>query len=186
MNLTFKAFDLPTDRERLILFLKSDGWPFHVNSSLSEHKILKMLEERLFDGTNHESFWILDGKTVAGFLRIYDLDDVDDGYPLFDLRISSQHRGRGLGKSAVSWLTQYLFKKHIKLEKIVGTTRADNLAMRKTFALCGYVKEGHYRNDWGAADGRHYDTVKYAVLREDWVSGARTPVRWNDQPSIDS
>ena len=182
MNVFFKKIILPADQDRLVAFLANEEWPFHVNSHLSHEKILGMIAEGTFSGSNHESFWILDeGEREVGFVRLFDLEDVDDGYPLFDLRIRAAYRGRGLGKVSVKWLTKYLFEKYPQLERIVGTTRADNLAMRRTFCSCGYVKEGHFRKDWSSSDGKRFDTVKYGILREDWISGAITPVPWNDE-----
>ncbi|MFS4103262.1 hypothetical protein [Streptomyces sp. PD-S100-1] len=35
--------------------------------------------------------------------------DLWDATPLFDLRIRSGHRGRGLGRQALTWLTRYVF-----------------------------------------------------------------------------
>lgn len=116
-----------------------------------------------------------------GFIRLFDLDEIDDGYPLFDLRFRSICRSRGLGKTAVKWLTKYLFDKHPNLDRIIGTTRADNAAMRKIFLQCGFIKEGHYRKDWMSSTGEKFDTVKYGILRDDWLSGKSTPVNWNDE-----
>lgn len=182
MKISYEPLSLPRDQDRLVNFLTTEEWPFHVNSRLTEEKIFKMIDEKTFDGSNHECFWILDeSKTELGFIRLFDLDDVDDGYPLFDLRIRAVYRGQGLGKSAVQWLTKYLFEKHSELERIVGTTRVDNQAMRKTFRTCGYVKEGHYRKDWSTSNGDLFDTVKYGILREDWETGTTTPVNWDDE-----
>lgn len=183
MEKSFEPVSFPNDKDRLVNFLTSEEWPFHVNNRLSKEKVCGMIEEGTFDGSNHESFWILDEhKKEIGFIRLFDLEDVEDGYPLFDLRIRAKYRGRGLGKAAVQWLTRYLFEKHPKLERIVGTTRVDNSAMRRTFRSSGYVKEGHYRKDWSSSDGSSFDTVKYGILREDWLSGTTTAVRWNDEP----
>ena len=96
---------------------------------------------------------------MPGFIRLFDLDDVDDDYPLFDLRIRAAYRGRGLGKCAVQWLMKYLFERYPQLDRIVGTTRVDNSSMRKTFRFCGYVKEGHFRKDWSTSNGDCFDTV---------------------------
>jgi len=182
MELNFHPITFPCDRERLIQFLTSEEWPFHVNFRLDSTKVQEMFEEGLFDGTNHESHWILDatGREV-GFIRLFDLDDVDDGYPLFDLRVRSKYRGQGVGHAAVVWLTKYLFEKYPNLDRIVGTTRADNEAMRKVFRSCHFAKEGHYRKDWSAANGKAFDTVKYGLLREDWKTKKVTPVNWNDE-----
>ena len=102
-------------------------------------------------------------------------------YPLFDLRIRGSERGNGLGKEALNWLTKYMFTKWPNLDRIAGTTRVDNSPMRMTFSACVYVKEGHYRKDWGSSTGASYDTVKYGILREDWETGRTTPVNWNDE-----
>lgn len=117
----------------------------------------------------------------VGLIRLYDLDDVDDGYPLFDLRIRATYRGQGIGKQAVQWLTRYLFETWPQLERIAGTTRHDNQAMWQVFRHCGYAKEGHFRQDWNGSDGKQYDTIQYAILREDWVNQTITPVLWPDE-----
>lgn len=182
MQITFEPLELPDDQDRLIAFMTSEEWPFHVNSRPDREKVVGMIGEGVFNGPNHESFWILDeAKEAIGYVRLFDLEDVDDGFPLFDLRIRAAYRDRGLGKTAVRWLTKYLFDKHSVLERIVGTTRADNHAMRKIFRSCGYVKEGHYRKDWSSSTGNRYDTVIYGILREDWASGTITTVPWNDE-----
>ncbi len=172
---------LPRDQDRLINFLVSDTWPFHVNNHLTTNKVTELIQAGSFDGSNHESFFILnEEEKEIGFIRLFDLDDVDDGYPMFDLRIHSKYRGQGFGKFAVQWLTKYLFSKHPNLERIAGTTRADNTSMRKIFKASGYVKEGHYRKDWTVVNGESLDTVKYSILREDWSSGSTTKVNWHD------
>ena len=182
MNLSYEPVNLPEQRDRLVTFLSGEEWPFHVNLRLSREKVLAMIDQGTFDRSNHKSFWILgDSVTEIGFIRLIDLDDVDDGYPLFDLRIKNAYRGRGFGTAAVVWLTNYLFECYPQLDRIAGTTRADNLAMRKTFLKCGYVKEGHSRKDWSDSSGRKYDSTKFAMIREDWESGSSTPVNWNDE-----
>lgn len=179
----FEPIFLENDQNKLIEFLSREEWPFHVNRHLSSEKVQKMITDGTFSGSNHKCFWIRDeNQNEIGFIRLFDLDDIDDGYPLFDLRIVSSHRGQGLGKTAVQWLTKYLFEEHPQLERIAGTTRADNVAMRKIFKSCGYVKEGHFRKDWFTSSGQCFDTVRYGSLREDWTSGETTPVLWNDEP----
>ena len=175
---------LPRDEGRLVSFLMGEEWPFHVNLVLSREKVMDMIRGGLFSGPDSESFWILESETgggEVGLLRVYDLDDVEDGFPLFDLRIRAAFRGQGFGKAGVLWLNDYLFKKHAALDRIVGTTRVDNSAMRKIFRSCGYAKEGHSRNDWRSSNGALFDTVKYAVLRDDWETATTTPVRWDDE-----
>jgi RimJ/RimL family protein N-acetyltransferase len=182
MKLFFKQLELPFQSQILASWLAHENWPFHVNQKLGIEKVLEMIEAGTFSGTNHRTFWIEDdtGRKV-GIVRLFDLDDIDDGYPMFDLRIRNDDRGKGVGAGAVQWLTKYLFEEWPQLDRIAGTTRADNIAMRKTFKKCGYIKEGHYRKDWRDQTGKVFDTVRYGILREDWESGATTPVVWFDE-----
>lgn len=137
-SISFTQIDLPREKEDLLKFLTSEEWPFHVNCILSQEKVEKMFADGTFTGSNHESFWIQNQEqNNIGFIRLMDLDDVDDGYPLFDLRIQKAQRGNGIGIAAVGWLTTYLFQKFPQLERIAGATRADNAGMRKVFRRCG-------------------------------------------------
>jgi RimJ/RimL family protein N-acetyltransferase len=182
MGFSYSQVSLPGDQDRLIAFLSGEDWPFHLNHRLTREKVTGMIAEGIFNGSNYRSFWILDElNSEVGLIRLTDLEDVDDGYPLFDLRIRCSHRGRGAGKAALKWLTDYLFQTYPQLDRIMGSTRADNIPMRKTFLACGYVKEGHLRRDWADSSGQLRDSTKYGVIREDWESKTVTQVHWNDE-----
>lgn len=182
MQLSFPPLQLPAEQELLIDWLTCETWPFHVNPHLSWDDVLQWIESGTFTGTDHQTFWIMSTtQERVGLIRLYDLDDVDDGYPLFDLRIQAAYRGQGIGTQAVQWLTRYLFETWPQLERIAGTTRHDNQAMWQVFRHCGYAKEGHFRQDWNGSDGKQYDTIQYAILREDWVNQTITPVLWPDE-----
>ena len=84
-----------------------------------------------------------------------------------------------MGTAAVRWLTAHVFATH-RAHRIAGNTRQDNVAMRRTFAKAGYVKEAHHRQAWPAGD-HHHDSIGYAIPRHDWETGATTPVDWHDQ-----
>lgn len=43
MLLLFQKVELPNDESRLIEFLLSEPWPFHVNTSLTQAKVKEML-----------------------------------------------------------------------------------------------------------------------------------------------
>jgi RimJ/RimL family protein N-acetyltransferase len=62
------------------------------------------------------------------------------------------------------------------LIRIKGHTRHDNLAMRKTFAYSGYVKEACHRSAW-PQNGMLYDSVEYAVTKSDWEQNTVTRIR---------
>ncbi len=114
------------------------------------------------------SFWVVDNRTVVGLVRLLDLDDVDDGSPMFDLRIASGHRGQGHGTAAVTWLSGYLFGEYPVLHRIEATTRNDNAAMIAVLNRCGYQQEGLLREAWKSRDGSRHDTRVYGLLRREW------------------
>jgi RimJ/RimL family protein N-acetyltransferase len=78
-------------------------------------------------------------------------------------------------------LTKYLFERHANLERIEGTTRADNVAMRLVFRRCGFAKEAHFRRAWSGVDGERFDAIGYGILRDDWAKQTVTPVLWDDE-----
>ena len=177
MALTFQRL-LPSDTEPLVRFLTGERWPFHGVSEVDRDTVLKWIAEGRFASEEIRSFWILADEEPVGLVRLMDLADAT---PLFDLRIQARHRGRGIGREAVTWLTRYLFEEFPHMRRIEGTTRQDNRAMRRLFLRCGYAKEAHYRDAWPAQDGTFHDTVGYAILRRDWSAGTVTPPQWDDE-----
>lgn len=182
MELRFERVDLRDDRAALIDWLTAESWPFHVNCAPTKADIETRLEAGAFDEPNSEMYWI-NGVYVLGIglLHIYDLDDVVDGAPGFDLRIREEFRNKGIGTQAVSWLSAKLFKQYPALRRIEATTRLDNAAMRATFRKCGYVKESHFRLAWPVRDGEPVDSVGYGLIRSDWENSTITPIDWHNE-----
>lgn len=177
---TFQRIDFPEDTEFLVDFLLSETWPFHAGAPHKADKE-KMMLAHAQNTPEKEYFWIVNqDHEKVGYFKLFDLDDIGDGHPLFDLRIASAHRGKGIGEMAVRWLSHYLFEKWPELHYIQNTTRDDNIAMRKVFLRCHYVKEGHIRKGWDD----HHDAILYGLLREDWESGIITPVNWDDEHNL--
>ena len=50
--------------------------------------------------------------------------------------------------------------------------------MLRTFQKAGWVKEVLYRRGWPVEGGEPVASVAYAMLRQDWENGTRTPVPW--------
>lgn len=185
MQLSFIPLELPAEQDLLVNWLTSESWPFHVNPHPTRAMVLAWVQAGIFTGTNHQTFWIrADVSDPMGLIRLYDLDDVDDGYPLFDLRIRAAYRGQGIGQQSMQWLTRYLFETWPQLRRIAGTTRSDNRAMRQVLYHCGYAKEGRFRDDWQSTDGQRYDVIQYAILRDDWENQMVTPVVWDDEQPL--
>jgi RimJ/RimL family protein N-acetyltransferase len=170
----------PSDRDALVEWLAAETWPFHGNPKPDPAAIARWIEDGFFASREARTFWIVrDGAERVGLVRLFDLEDET---ALFDLRLREVFRGQGIGGIAVAWLTRFLFTTYPHLRRVEAQTRHDNRAMRVVLRRCGFVKEAHYRAAWPAA-GPYVDGVGYAILREDWTSGASTQVRWNDEPA---
>lgn len=70
----------------------------------------------------------------------------------------------------------HTFTSHPGVTRIEGQTREDNIAMRRTFARCGWVHEAHYRDGWPVEGAEPLAALAYSVLRRDWSSGTTTPL----------
>lgn len=169
-----------TETERMVDFLIEESWPYHGPLENSPATWRRLVAEGYFDDEATQTFWIIADGNPVGMLRVWDLTD---DTPMFDIRIRTAHRGHGIGTQALGWLTGHLFTEFPNVARIEGTTRQDNLGMRKVFHRCGYVKESHYREAWAGRNGTKYDAIGYAVLRRDWAADTVTPVNWDDEPS---
>src|SRR5699024_5284407 len=130
---------------------------------------------------DHRALWV-DTPSERGTQRIglVVLEDLTDDAPLLDLRLSSEYRGKGLGVPVLRALTDRVFETMPRVRRFEGTTREDNVAMRKTFLRCKFVKEAHYRQGWPLEGGGALASVAYAILRDDWEAGTTTTFVWED------
>jgi RimJ/RimL family protein N-acetyltransferase len=178
MDLKFEQF-LPSEISSLIDFLTSDTWPFHLVEKPEPEKIMEHFNNGLYFDEDNRTFWILSDKGERiGIVRIFDLTMHS---PMFDLRIRSPYRRKGLGEKALRWLAEYVFTTWPEKTRLDGETRRDNKAMRGLFRKCGFVKEAHYRKAWPDQYGNVYDSVGYGILKEDWEKNKITPVDWDGE-----
>jgi len=178
MELTYPLFER-VDAQALAEFLAADEWPFHAGPRQTTERAKARIASGEFDGDHDRTYWIVGDGARIGMVHI---EDLGDGNPLFDLRLQSGHRGRGLGTATVTWLTATLFNEFPDLNRIEATTRQDNITMRRVLVKCGFTKEAHYRQDWPSESGTPYDSIGYGILRSDWKMSVTTPVDWDDGP----
>jgi RimJ/RimL family protein N-acetyltransferase len=174
------AFD-PVRRDDALAFaacLAGEIWPFHSGGPVDAEVVARRVANGEYNTASVRTHWIVVDGQRCGFVKAFDLDD---GTPLFDLRIAAAHRGRGIGTATVAWLIGYLFDLAPGINRIEGTTRADNTAMRAVFRANKFAKEAHYRQAWPDPDGVLHDATGYAILRQDWLAGTLTPVNWDDE-----
>jgi RimJ/RimL family protein N-acetyltransferase len=165
VNLTYVRV-ADEEHPAVVAFLCADEWPFHGLPHLS----VEAAHDVVVSDAETESFWIRSDGEEVGLVRLLDLADLDDGSPLFDIRIAAAHRGRGVGTAAVHWLSAHLFGNHPMLHRIEATTRGDNGAMQTVFDRCGYRQEGVLREAWRSANGDRHDTLIYGLLRHEWLT----------------
>jgi RimJ/RimL family protein N-acetyltransferase len=168
----------PALKNDLIQILTGSRWEFHSKPVSTAEGIEKNLATGYFFGETARTFLIKQNSSTAGYIRIFDLED--DGSPLFDIRIAEAHRGKGTGKEAVKWITDFVFSNYPSKNRLEATTRADNSAMRKVLEACGFQKESHYRQAWPDEHGKLYDCVGYSILQSEWKTGTFRPVIFND------
>ena len=163
---------------RWFTFLRRTTSRFTGGNRLTTRDVEERIAGGRFDGPDHAGLWI----DVASFGRVgyAVLDDLTDGAPLFDLRLAAAYRGRGLGPSVLKALTTHVFSRIPEANRFEGNTRADNIAMRKTFLRAGFIQEACYREGWPVAGGQPMASFAYAILRRDWESGTTTPLEWDD------
>ncbi|MFH7599913.1 GNAT family protein [Streptomyces racemochromogenes] len=178
MEITYEQYG-PAHADQLVAFLCGDTWPFHATAAVDPAEARRRIADGRYEGRDNRTFWITVDGERAGLVRLMDLRD---DTPLFDLRLRSAYRGRGIGGRALAWLTTHLFTEFPHVRRIEGTTRQDNEAMRRAFRRSGYAKEAHHRDAWPAPDGEFRDAVGYAILRRDWACGTTTPPEWDDEP----
>jgi RimJ/RimL family protein N-acetyltransferase len=166
MKLDFIKVNNEADNEVMIQFLCTHEWPFHSFPHISLDQAKKMVEHT---PESSAIYWILSDSVKIGLLRVLDLDDIEDGSPVFDLRIAPQWRNRGFGKETVSWMSRSLFEEYPELHRIEATTRIDNIAMRRVLEYCDFELEGLLRETWPSQGGVRFDTAIYGLLRSDWL-----------------
>ncbi|MFC1849475.1 GNAT family N-acetyltransferase [candidate division CSSED10-310 bacterium] len=178
MDLLFQKFS-DTEEELLVNWLTSEVWPFHGQPQPEADEIRRACQLGRYASSDSRTFWIIiNGQTRIGLIRLFDLQDQT---PVFDIRLLRDYRGRGYGTQALQWLTDYVFTTWPQKRRIEGYTRQDNRGMRRVFLACGYLKEAHHRQAWPGQKNEYYDSIGYAILRDDWMHGRQTAVNWQDE-----
>ena len=176
-KLTFQPYE-GSQSEKLAHWIVDENWPFHGSKCPTLDQVRKSISNGFYTGEDNKTFWIyLDCQPEpVGIISLHEFTDIT---PIFDLRLKSSVRNRGIGRKIVNWLAHYVFTQTDK-HRIEGHTRVDNIAMRRVFKACGWVKEAYYRKAWPDSESKYYDAVTYALLKSDWQSGTSTTIDWNE------
>jgi RimJ/RimL family protein N-acetyltransferase len=148
----------------LVDFLTEETWPFHGQPNPTAESVKASFQKGFYTENGNQTFWITKNNEKIGMVRLFDLEDPTC---LFDIRLKRDFRGKGLGIPTLKWLSNHVFSTYADIIRIEGHTRSDNYAMRKTFYNSGFVKEAYHRKAW-PQEGQLFDSVGYAMLRDDW------------------
>ncbi|GAD33632.1 N-acetyltransferase GCN5 [Microbacterium sp. TS-1] len=165
------------DREELIAFMTGEVFPFHVGIRPTRAQVEEGIAAGRFRDDDNDSFWI--DHVEHGRIGFFRLEEISDGAPLFDLRLASVWRGRGLAKDVLATAADHVFTTMPEVDRFEGQTREDNRAMRRIFDACGWVQEAYYREGWPVEGSEPLGSVAYSILRRDWETGEVTPLRWS-------
>jgi RimJ/RimL family protein N-acetyltransferase len=169
---------VPGDGAALVDFLVTNAFPFHVLPRHTRESAQRSVDGGRFHREDSQGYWI-DDDDDGGRHGVVVLEDLQDETVMVDLRRAESSRGRRLGAAVLRELATLAFSTLPGARRLEGTTREDNLAMRRTFAVTGFVQEAFYRSSWPAEDGTFVGSVGYALLRDDWRTGTTTPIRWD-------
>jgi RimJ/RimL family protein N-acetyltransferase len=86
--------------------LAGEIWPFHSGGPIDAEAVTRRVANGEYNTASVHTYWIVVDGERCGFVKAF---EVDDGTPLFDLRVAATHRGRGIGTAALVWLIAYLF-----------------------------------------------------------------------------
>jgi RimJ/RimL family protein N-acetyltransferase len=177
MTVSFHRLDpVGADRAALVDFMTRNVFPFHVRPRLTAAAVEEAIADGAYRDEDNDTFWV--EHTELGRIGVLRLEDLTESAPLFDLRLDGPARGRGLGVEVLLAATGLVFGTMPDVHRFEGQTREDNIAMRKTFLRCGWLKEAHYREGWPVEGAEPVASVAYAVLRRDWQSGTTTTFVW--------
>jgi RimJ/RimL family protein N-acetyltransferase len=180
VNISFKEFS-NKDNKPLVDFLASEIWPFNVTSKLTSTKVMEWIKNDKFIKPENKAYWIiLDNEKRIGLICLYDVSDTLMMYPEFEMWISSSSRTSEILKKIIQSFISDFFNKHKEAIGILTQMRQDDSIIRQVYHQCAFTKEGHRRKSWPSDIGMYYDSVEYAILREDWEQRKVTPVDWND------
>lgn len=173
MELAVVPFLPGSEAEALVEWIAADHWPFHGSPRPGPERVRGWVAAGRFHGPEARSFWLrAPGGEPAGLVALQDLEDLT---PVFDLRVATPWRRRGVGRRALAFVAEHALGA-LDRPRVEAHTRADNAPMRALLRAAGWVQEAHHRRAWPDEAGALHDAVTYALLREDHLRGTRTPV----------
>ena len=96
MTITLARLDpAGVDRAALIEFLTTNTFPHHTQPQPTVQDVERRIAAGAYRDDDNATFWLVHAE--HGRIGVFRFEDLEDGAPLFDLRLGSPFRGRGFG-----------------------------------------------------------------------------------------
>ncbi|MBQ5398402.1 MAG: UDP-4-amino-4,6-dideoxy-N-acetyl-beta-L-altrosamine N-acetyltransferase [Ruminococcus sp.] len=138
---------------------------FIYRTPLTEEGHLRWFEEKVASGEVVQFIITLDGRDV-GSVYFQDIDRVNKKCEYGIFIGDESCRGKGAGSQAAKLALDYAFEE-LKMNRVYLRVFADNERAIKSYENAGFKFEGKFRQDV-IIDGKAYDMVFMAILKEDW------------------
>jgi UDP-4-amino-4,6-dideoxy-N-acetyl-beta-L-altrosamine N-acetyltransferase len=165
----------PLDRKHIDLFLKWFNDPEITQYLLMYKPLTRDWEEEWFNALKNKDdsiyFSILlidqeDPEKIIGNCAIHDIDSKNRSCSCGITIGEKEYHGKGYGTEAMESLVEYGFNT-LNMNRIELTVFEFNNRAYKTYQKVGFVEEGRKRQA-RYHNGKYYDEIIMAILREDW------------------
>lgn len=103
---------------------------------------------------------------ILGLITIASIDYINQSAVLHIMIGDKENHGKGIGTFAVTEMLKHAFY-NLNLHRVELTVLSSNVAARRLYEKCGFVKEGVKRQAI-FKNGKFVDMYYYAILREDF------------------
>lgn len=148
-----------------------------ITRTLSVHRPLNLQNEEEFiakvANSEHDVVLCIVVKESDAFIGVTGLHEIDfkNRHANFGISIGEKTEwSKGYGTDATSLMVQYAFET-LNLNRVRLLVYDNNPRARRVYERVGFKPEGILRQE-RFAEGRYWDTVTMAILREEWDAAA--------------
>ena len=170
----------PLDKKHIDIFLKWFNDPEITQYLLMYKPLTRDWEEEWFDALKNKEnevyFSILlleqeDPEKIIGNCAIQNIDAKNRACSCGITIGEKEYQNKGLGTEAMEMLVEYSFNT-LNMNRIELTVYEFNTRAYKSYQNVGFVEEGRKRQA-RYHNGKYYDEIIMAILREDWEKKVR-------------
>ena len=145
--------------------------PMFIGQSLESADVwYEEIQKQVASGNTIRLGIFLNDGTPIGAIGLQDINWRNRNCSLGMDIVKLSNRSQGYGKEACRLMLDYAFC-NLGLERVSAGTNATNIGGQKSLEGVGFVLEGRYRRDVWVA-GQYVDSLRYAILRDEWKKNA--------------